>query len=122
MLLTYDISCTLNNLLWQTYLTSDLHSKTTTGLSYRQLKQWFQLSSVIQHRTIDNTLATLCKMLKIGIVSGYHTIGFLLVELSQYCLCYSASNHWFGSCTKLINQKQGFAISISHKVLHVAKV
>ena len=59
MLLAHNIRSTLDNRFGQTNLASNLHSKTTTCLTNRDLEERFELSAVVEHGTIDNTFGTL---------------------------------------------------------------
>ena len=122
MLLAHNFSCALDNRLRQTDLASNLHRKTTTCLTYRQLEQRFKLTAVIEHRAIDNTFGTLSQVFEIAIVGSDNTKSMLLVELRKHSFGYWTTNHRFGTCTKLVNQQECLCIGITHKMFHITQV
>ena len=122
MFLAHNVRGTLDNRFRQANLTRNLHGKTTTGLTDRELEEGFELSAVIEHSAINDTLGTLSHVLEIAVVGSHHAKSALLIERRKNSFGNRTTNHRFGTSTKLINEQKGMCIGIAHKMLHVSKV
>ena len=102
IVLAYNVGGVLDDFLRQTGLAGYLDGKRGTGLTDTELEQGLHLVTVVEHRTVDNTLVVVGEMLQVLIVGGNHAEGFLLPELLQDGLGNGAANHGFRTATKLV--------------------
>ena len=122
MLRTYFISSISYQIFGQTYFTGNLNGKGRTRIANLQLKQGLQVLTVVQHGAVHNPFGIFGKMLEVGIMSGDNAKSFIPVESFQRCFGNGATYHRLRSGTKLINQQQGFSLTVTDKEFHVEQM
>ncbi|MPM57465.1 hypothetical protein SDC9_104287 [bioreactor metagenome] len=87
-----------------------------------QLEQGLQVLTIVQHGAVYNAFSIFRKMLEVGVMCGNHPKGFIKVESFQRCFGNGTTYHRFSSCSELINQQQGFFLTVTDKELHVEQM
>ena len=77
---------------------------------------------VVEHRTVDDSIILIGKVLEVLVMRGYHAPHVLGIEACKHRLGYRTSYLWLSSPTELINQHQRVAPAIIDEKFHVHQV
>ena len=78
--------------------------------------------AVIEHRTVDDTVSLVGKVLEVLVVGCHHAHHLMVVELFEYGLGYCTANLRLGATAHLIDENKSFFATFSEEQLHVLQM